>query len=192
MMLERLVPPVSIDHFSEKIYLFKRLTMSTVIISGIFVAAIVIIFVAFSAINKRNIKKKKDKLLIQFSLAGSSNGLSFSSQEILRNKIIGLDGIQRKFVMVNEKEECKVVALDEVKKCEVVKFFETYKMGDAKSNDTERHLTSIELLFQFKKNNDPVSIAFYDNMVHPIYEAGVMEAKANDWEKILSKMLNAA
>ena len=80
--------------------------MSTVIISAIFIAAVTIIFVAFSVINKRNIKKKEDKLLAQFSHAGSSNGLSFSSQEILRNKIIGLDGIQRKLVMVNEKEEC--------------------------------------------------------------------------------------
>jgi hypothetical protein len=29
-------------------------------------------------------------------------------------------------------------------------------------------------------------------MIHPVFEAGQMEAKANDWEKILSKMLNAA
>jgi hypothetical protein len=165
--------------------------MSTVIISAIFIAAIVLIFFAFSFINKRNIKKKNQKLLSQFSHAGTSHGLSFSSQEILRNKIIGLDGIHRKFVMVNEKEECKVVALDEVKKCEVVKFFETYKMGDPKNNDTERHLTSIELLFQFKKNNDPVSIAFYDNMIHPVYEAEPMEAKAKDWEILLSKLLQA-
>ena len=166
--------------------------MSTVIISGIFIAAIVIIFVAFSAINKKNIKKKKDKLLAQFSHAGTSNGLSFSSQEILRNKIIGLDGIQRKLVMVNEKEECKIVALDEVKKCAVIKNFHTYKLGDDKNNDIERQLTSIALVFEFKKQNNPVSILFYDNMIHPVFEAAPMEAKANDWEKILSKMLNAA
>lgn len=166
--------------------------MSTVIISGIFIAAIVIIFVAFSTINKRNIKKKKDKLLAQFSHAGSSNGLSFSSQEILRNKIIGLDGIKRKLVMVNEKEECKIVALDDVKKCAVVKNFQTYQLGGDKNNDTERQLTSIGLVFEFKKQSNPVSILFYDNMIHPVFEAGQMEAKANDWEKILSKILNAA
>ena len=166
--------------------------MSTVIISGIFIAVIVIIFIAFSAINKKNTKNKNDKLLAQFSHAGSSNGLSFSSQEILRNKIIGLDGIHRKLVMVNEKEECTIVALDEVKKCAVIKNFQTYQLGGDKNSDTERQLTSIGLVFEFKKQNRPVSILFYDNMIHPLFEAGQMEAKANDWEKILSKMLNAA
>ncbi|HXS57993.1 MAG TPA: hypothetical protein VN726_17790 [Hanamia sp.] len=166
--------------------------MSTVIISIIFIVAIVIIFVAFRVINKRNIKKKNDKLLAQFSQTGTSNGLSFSSQEILRNKIIGLDGIQRKLVMVNEKEECTIVALDEVKKCAVIKNFQTYNLGGDKNSDIERQLTSIGLVFEFKKQDNPVSILFYDNMIHPVFEAAAMEAKANDWEKILSKLLNAA
>lgn len=163
--------------------------MSTVIISGVFIAVIVLIFVVFKIISKRDAAKKNQRLLTQFSHAGTSHGLSFSSQEILRNKIIGLDGIHRKLVMVNEKEECVVVSLDEVKKCAVVKNFETYKVGDPKNNDIERHLTSIELSFEFEKKKEPISILFYDSMVHPIYEVEPMEAKANDWETLLSKML---
>lgn len=163
--------------------------MSTVIISLILIGSIMLLVLSLIYIHKKNIKKKRQKLLSRFSEFGILHSLSFSSQEVLRNKIIGLDGIHRKFVFVNEKEEATVVSLDEVKNCKVIKNFETYNMGDSKNSDIERHLTSIQLLFEFKNNNNPVSVIFYDNMIHPIYEVETMEAKAKDWEILLTKML---
>ena len=48
------------------------------------------------------LKKKKEKLFVFFSKLGSLYNLSFTGQEILRDKIIGLDGPRRKLLIVEE------------------------------------------------------------------------------------------
>ncbi len=163
--------------------------MSTLIISAIFIVLIMLVFFVFIFINKKNKRNKQQRLALKFSHAGTMHGLSFSSQEILGSKIIGLDGIHRKLVLVRESAPETVIALDEVTKCEVVSAFQTYQIGDSKSKDTERHLTSIALLFHFKKTNNPISIQFYNSMTDSVYEAAALEAKANDWSVLLSKLL---
>jgi hypothetical protein len=65
--------------------------MSTLSIALIIVIATVCIPLIFILINRRNRKKRNKALLNFFMEEGSKQGLSFSSQEILRSKIIGLD-----------------------------------------------------------------------------------------------------
>ncbi|MEO6683484.1 MAG: hypothetical protein ABIN48_11745, partial [Ginsengibacter sp.] len=74
--------------------------MSTVIVSLFIIGGVVLLIALFSFINKRSRKAKEQKLVNFFNRTGEENGLAFSSQEILRNKIIGLDGLSRKFVVV--------------------------------------------------------------------------------------------
>ena len=68
--------------------------MSTIIIAAILVISIIGIFVIFASISKKNARKRNKTLLKRLSKSGSEHGLSFSSQEILKNKIIGLDGVK--------------------------------------------------------------------------------------------------
>ncbi len=163
--------------------------MSTLIVSLIIIAFIVILVMGFSFLTRRNRKAKEQKFVDLFNKAGEENGLSFSSQEILRNKIIGLDGINRKFVVVNENEKSRVINLDEVGKCFMEKHLGTYTREDEKSSGYEMFVKTISLKFEFKKKKDSETIVFYDILLNPEVEEKLMEAKAKDWETILSKMI---
>ena len=163
--------------------------MSTVIVSLIIIGVIAFLITGFNFLNKRNRKAKEQKFIDLFNRAGEENGLSFSSQEVLRNKIIGLDGINRKFVVVNENEKSRVINLDEVRKCSMEKHLETYSRTDEKSSGYEMFVKTISLKFEFKKKIDPETVVFYDILFNPEVEEKLMEAKAKDWEIILSKMI---
>lgn len=163
--------------------------MSTVIVSLFIIGGVVLLIALFSFINKRSRKAKEQKLVNFFNRTGEENGLAFSSQEILRNKIIGLDGLSRKFVVVNEDDESRIINLDEVKKCSMQKHLETYSRADEKSSGYEMFIQNIALKFEFHSKREPELIIFYDNLLQPHAEEKLMEAKAKDWEIILSKMI---
>lgn len=163
--------------------------MSTLIVSLVIIIVIVLLIMGFAYINKRNRKAKEQKFIDLFNKAGEKHGLSFSSQEVLHNKIIGLDGIHRKFVVVNENEISRVISLDDVKKCSMQKNLETYTRTDEKSSGYEMFVKSIFLQFDFKDKRQKETIIFYDNLLQPYAEEKMMESKAKDWEIILSKMI---
>jgi hypothetical protein len=163
--------------------------MSTLIVSIIIIGVVVLLMMGFSFINKRNKKDKEQRFVDLFNRAGEENGLSFSSQEVLRNKIIGLDGIHRKFVIVNEQEKITIINLDDIKKCFMQKNMETYSRVDEKSSGYEMFVKSIELQFEFIEGKGNERVLFYDYLLHPLIEAKLMETKAKDWEMILNKMV---
>lgn len=163
--------------------------MSTVITSLILIAVIIGLMVIFKLMHSKSILKKREKMASSLSHAGTQHGLSFTSQELLHAKAIGVDGIHRKFLIVNEKMEATVVALDEVKNCEVKKEFETLQYGDPKKPEYESHLATIELVFAFSNKKNPVKVVFFNHLINRAAEAPNLEAKAKDWEIILSKMI---
>ena len=163
--------------------------MSTLIVSLVIIAVVVLLIMGFGFLNKRNRNAKEQKFINLFNKAGEENGLSFSSQEVLRNKIIGLDGINRKFVVVNENAVSRVISIDDVRKCAMQKNLETYTRTDEKSSGYEMFVKSIFLQFDFKDKRPAETIIFYDNLLQPQAEEKQMEAKAKDWEIILSKMI---
>lgn len=163
--------------------------MPSLLISLIIIGIVTFLVTVFQFINQRNQKARDKKFIDLFNRAGEEYGLSFSSQELLRNKIIGLDGIHRKFVVVNENEKSRVINLNEVKKCFIEKKLETYSRGNEKSSGYEMFVKKIVLKFQFNNRKEPQSIVFYDNLLNPPGEEKLMEAKARGWETILSKMI---
>lgn len=165
--------------------------MSTIITSLIIIALIVAIVFVFKMINKIHLKKVKDKLISSLSHAGTKHELSFTSQELLRDKVIGVDGIHRKFVVVNEQEECIIVNLEEVKNCRFQKNYGQVHYGEGANRHVENRLATISLLFEHERNNKIVQVHFYDHTVHSFSEADALEAKARDWEVILSKMMSS-
>ncbi len=163
--------------------------MSTLIVSLVIIAVIVLLIMGFAYLNKRSRKAKEQKFIDLFNKAGEEHGLYFSSQEVLHNKIIGLDGIHRKFVVVNENEISRVISLDDVKKCSMQKHLETYKRADEKSSGYEMFVKSIFLQFDFKDKRPAETIVFFDNLLQPHAEEIIMESKSKAWEIILSKMI---
>ena len=144
----------------------------------------------FNHLNARKKTAKEQRLVDLFNQAGEENGLSFSSQEILRNKVIGLDGIHRKFVVVNDQEKVLILNLDEIKKCYLQKNMETYSRLGEKSSGYEMFVKSIVLNFTYNNNKNVESVGFFDYLLHPVAEEKIMEGKAKDWEMILNKIIN--
>jgi hypothetical protein len=166
--------------------------MSTIITALLIVIGAVCIPLIFILINKkksRKLNKEYFKLLYQ---EGEKHGLSFSSQQLLKNKIIGLDGTKEALLILDLENAGNVICipLSMVKNCSVEKKYDSILIGSEKKAKIEPHLRSIDLEFAFRNSNEPVSVSFYDSDVNSIYEMSELKAKAETWEEILSKMIS--
>ena len=146
--------------------------MSTIIIAAILVISTIGIFAIFTSINKKNAKKRKKTLLKRLSKSGSEHGLSFSSQEILKNKIIGLDGLNQTLLIIELENANNIICINmrEVKNCTAEKKYDSIVIGNQKRAKLEPHLRSIDLKFAFKNSSEPISVSFYDSSANNIYE----------------------
>jgi fucose permease len=165
--------------------------MSTIITAAIVILSTTGIALFFISINKRNNSKRNKALLHFFNKAGAEKGLAFSSQEVLKNKIIGLDGLHQTLSVFEFLQFDNVIhiRLSDVTSCVLKKEYETVNFGNGKAADTEQHLRYINLKFTFRNGQDPVYISFYDSNFHTIYEMAELEAKTKTWETILSKII---
>lgn len=146
------------------------------------------------SIDKKEKRKRMNKLLNGLSESGTRHSLTFSSQEILRDCIIGLDGVHGKLCVLNynDKEENKTVLIDlsEVKHCSVKKYYGTISGGELPAKKLETYLELIVLHFEFSNAKDPVEIPFYNHTGNHISEILGLEQKAKHWETMLSKLIH--
>ena len=165
--------------------------MSTLIIAAILISSIVFFCLIFIYLNKKTDRKQKEKFLNLFNEAASKYDLSFSNQEVLRNKIIGVDASKRILLVFEFAPMQSVMCIDmaEIKNCTVAKEYENVNIGTEKNNKIETHLTSIAIRFDFINNVEPVSVSFYESGFNSVYEMTELEAKAQHWVSILSKMI---
>jgi hypothetical protein len=92
-------------------------------------------------------------MLVFFSNLGATYNLSFTGQDILHDKIIGLDGLRKKVLVVEENEkkyESKIIDLYEVNSCKVKKIYTDINSSNYKKDSVEDYLNSIALEFVFK------------------------------------------
>lgn len=165
--------------------------MSPVFVTLILLTAVASLFYFLNYFSNSD-RKKKENLFLQLSKEGTSNNLVFCSQEILQNKVIGIDGIHRK-IMILEKIKnnynYSVISLDEVEHCELVKSCGSLHVANLKKFDIEKKREAIELQFEFKNHTQPASIKFYDSFVNSKREFELLKAKAEYWSTMFSKML---
>ena len=168
--------------------------MSTIIVAAIIISVIISISLKLVSINNKQRKKTSTELLNHFSKLGTENNLSFSSQEILENCIIGLDGMQRKLLILEKNDEDKydslVLDLNEVKKCSKKNIYTRVNIGTSKKERFENHLDRIVLDFDFIDNRQPVQILFFEPITNHIFAMLELEQKAKKWETILSQIAN--
>lgn len=165
--------------------------MSTIIVALIIIGGIVVITSVLVYINKKHSKEKREKLLQRFSQLGSEYQLTYASQEIFKERIIGLDGVHRKLLVLEDKDggqSHQIIHLEEVSNCSVKKVHAAIS-ADAKQKNIDSPLQSIALQFDFKDKKPALLLPFYDSIANHVFEIAELEAKAKDWESILSKML---
>jgi hypothetical protein len=154
-----------------------------------FIATLAFKFIPFFV---KNEKKEKEKLYLRLSQEGTANDLIFCSQEIFQDKVIGFDGIHRKIMMLEKSENeynCSVIALDEVQNCELITDCGDHQEANKNSRGQAKDLQEIELRFEFKNHAQPASIIFYNNIKNSKRELLLLQAKAEYWSQMFSKML---
>lgn len=167
--------------------------MSTIITGAIVIAAGATIFLLFVFINKKNAGRQIKALLNNINLAAATQGLTLSSQEVLKNKIISLDGQHKKLLILDfgDTETMVTINLADVKDCKLTREYEQVDFGSGKRSDIEHQLRSIGIMFSFKKRTGLFPLTFYDSKINSIYEMADLEKKAKDWEVLLSKLLTS-
>ena len=168
--------------------------MSTIIVAAILISAITGICLVLVSINNKHRQKTASELLDHFSKLGTKNNLSFSSQEILENCMIGLDGKQKKLLILNKNDNVEYVSslvdLNEVKNCSKKNIYTRVNIGTTKKERFENHLDKIVLDFDFIDNRQPVQILFFEPITNHIFAMSELEQKAKKWETILSQIAN--
>jgi hypothetical protein len=166
--------------------------MSTIFTAILLIAATAAIVFFFKALNRKNNNKKLQFHLEKMNSTAAAQGLNFSSQEILTNKIIGLDGQHRKLLVQDflTQSTASFINLIEVKACYVFKAYTEVNFGNATQLDTEQELQAVGLNFDFN-NKAPFQLFFYDRQVNSIYEMAELEKKATDWEQIILKLVHS-
>lgn len=165
--------------------------MSTVFVTLIVFAIVTLLADSTSLFIKKR-KNLKENLLRHLSKEGSANNLVFCSQEILHDKVMGIDGIHRKVMIlerIDNNYKSSVISLDEMQSCELKKVYMSSNGGSIERLQIVKRLSKIELQFGFKNNGQPASITFYDQVVNSKRESVLLKAKAEYWSVMLSKML---
>ena len=138
----------------------------------------------------RNISFDKIRYL-QLSELGSKFSLSFSSHEVVGNKIMGLDGINRKLLVLeqtNGQSRSYIIDLDEAKAITLKKIYSSIKAGDLKKRRIEEFLETIQLQFEFGNGKEDIVLPFYESKIDNNYDLPGLERKIKNWQLILSKM----
>lgn len=142
--------------------------------------------------NINAIDNSKAKFL-ELSELGSKFNLAFSSQEVLGNKIIGLDGIKRKLLILEEnngKPDSFIIDLNKVSNISVKKSYKNINAGDLKKKGLQEFLKSIVLQF-FEGRNRSIILPIYEHEMDHISDLPKLEKKAKNWQTLLSKMMGS-
>jgi hypothetical protein len=128
-------------------------------------------------------RKRRKGLLRRLSRLGSQHALRFSSQERLKQYLLGLDGIGRRLLVLRHDDmgnmlHWQVIDLQDVNRCSVQTQYGSY----------ESRLQRIAL--RFERVGLPLcDIVFYQHAVNDPHEAPELEQRARHWEVMLTKML---
>src|ERR1044072_2899941 len=93
------------------------------------------------------------QLLDYFSRLGTKYNLNFSGQEILKDHILGLDGIQRKLLVLSgihsgRLHDC-IIDLNEVRSCSLKKYYGKILANGLTSKKLEQYIEKIWLHIDF-------------------------------------------
>lgn len=139
---------------------------------------------------RRGLKRATD-LLRHFSRMGTAHNLSFSCQERFADRVIGLDGIRRKLLILRQTGRrhyhTVVVDLHTVSTCATRTL---YSIPAVQHGPGAECIAQVALEFRFRDHRDPVAIPFYEEGSNTRWELPELARKAKDWEIILSKMIS--
>lgn len=164
--------------------------MSALLVAVILAGSAVAICLLLVSIDNKQKHEAMNKILKYFSQLGTENSLSFSSQEILHNCVLGIDGVHRKILVVTRENNYYgsfIIDINKIKECTVKKIYGTIEAGDLEDHKLDQYLERIVLYFELH-DKPPVEITFYKNFDNNASKARELDQKARYWKTILLKM----
>jgi len=130
------------------------------------------------------------KLLLEYiTKLGSGNNLTFSSQEILKHCLIGLDEEKKKMLVVSGIPEGRphhaVIDLNEVSGCAVKKYYGRIDVNGLVNKGLNQYLEKMVLQIEFLSKKQTADILIYKQTDNDIRELPVLELKAKKWMELL-------
>src|SRR6185503_2215732 len=141
---------------------------------------------------KNNNTRPRDKY-IQLSELGSKFNLAFSSHVALGNRIIALDGLRKKLLVVEMKNAVSrpyIVELDQVKTISLKKTYSSIKPGELDQKGLREFLQSVYLQFEYSHEDNTIVLPFYERETDKFQDLSRLERNAANWQMILSKIAN--
>lgn len=133
------------------------------------------------------------QLLDYFSRLGSKYHLNFSGQEILKDCILGFDGVNKKLLLLSGIGQGlyreQVIDLNEVSRCSVKKYYGRIKANALATASLDQYLEKMEVQMDFHNNKEAVVIPFYKPASSTLNELPQLEQKARRWKTLLAKLL---
>lgn len=133
----------------------------------------------------------KDKYVLLSEL-GSKFNLRFSSQLQLGNKLIALDGIQKRLLLSdsnNQSDLPQIIDLVEVEAVSIMKNYGSIGQGELKTKKVQQFLRRIDLQFEFGDKDKFIVFTFFDSEKDEIHNLHKLERDAKNWQTILSKLV---
>ena len=118
-----------------------------------------------------------------------------SSQELLKDCVFGIDGINRKLLIVKSQNEMfcsSVINLDDIKTCSIKKEYRSIGVNGLESKRLEHYLEKVLLRLEFGNGRKDTEVLFYQDSSNPLYEVHKLTNKARLWETMLSKMRSSS
>ncbi len=134
-------------------------------------------------------------LLQYFKEIAIKSHLRISSQELLKDCVFGIDGINRKLLIVKNQNETfcsSVINLDDIKRCSIKKEYRSIGANGLESKRLEHYLSKIFLRLEFANGREGTEVLFYQDRSNPLYEVHKLTNKARLWETMLSKMRSSS
>lgn len=140
---------------------------------------------------KWNKLKISSKDFLQLSKLGSMANLSFTTHQIVGNKLFGVDAIKKKVVILEKKGRktmSYIINLNDVISVTFKKVYNQIKAGILRKKRIEDFIQSISLEFKLKESNQIITLPFYENSINPKKDLYLLEKKVRDWQEIFSKL----
>ena len=129
----------------------------------------------------------------QLSELGTKFNISFTSHELIGNKIIGVDGVQRKILIAEKSniiQEVRIIPIDEIKTISLKKVYNSILAGALKKRKIGDFLKTLVLQFELRNNSEVFVLPFYESILNKLYDLAGLERKARNWQLMLSKLIN--
>lgn len=163
---------------------YKRTVMSSISMLALVLLAIAAFCFVFRLLHQNLNKRQANVLNTRLEKAAGENKLVLSLKEQIKDAVLGFDAGNNKLIVCKWESEL-IIDLADLKECRKQKKW--IHIPAEKGRRSETHLEKIALLFEFKSEELPAELIFYEYKHNSIFQMQELEQKANKWELLLNK-----